>query len=84
MRNRFVTRSTGVRVSLVCSKATGQWICDKLANSPNRTVESDLKWYQVEVKIVGLEVTQGLVEGFFDVIGVGVFHSLLVIYTRPW
>lgn len=26
------------------------------------------KWYQVEVKIVSLEVTQRLVEGFFDVI----------------
>lgn len=59
-----------MRVSLVCSKATGQWIFEKLADSPNRTVGGDLKWYQVEVKVVGLEITECLVEGFSDVIGV--------------
>jgi hypothetical protein len=70
MRNRFVTGSTGVRVSLVCSKATGQWIFEKLADSPNQNIEGDLKWYQVEVKIVGLKIAQSLVDGFLDVIRV--------------
>jgi hypothetical protein len=26
--------------------------------------------YQVEIQVIGLEVCEGLVEGFFDVIGV--------------
>lgn len=69
MRNLFVTGSIGVRVSLVCSKATGQWILERLADSP-KLYAPDRTRYQVKVKVVGLKVTQCLVEGFLDVIRV--------------